>query len=116
MKKNELKAQAARYLKIVEWSDEDGCFVGTCPGLMFGGVHGDDEARVYAELCQAVEEVIQILEADGHALPKATAASKDYSGRFVLRLEPALHHRLALKAKAAGESRNAYCAKALCRA
>ena len=31
-----------RYLKIVEWSDEDGCYVGTCPGLMLGGVHGDD--------------------------------------------------------------------------
>ncbi len=22
-----------RYLKIVEWSDEDQCYVGTCPGL-----------------------------------------------------------------------------------
>ena len=29
-----------RYLKIVEWSDEDGCCVGTCPGLMLGGVQG----------------------------------------------------------------------------
>ena len=41
MNTTELKAKAARYMKIVEWSDEDGCFVGTCPGLMFGGVHGD---------------------------------------------------------------------------
>ena len=32
-----------QYLKIVEWSEEDGCYVGTCPGLMLGGVHGDDE-------------------------------------------------------------------------
>jgi len=69
MKKADLKAKAARYLKIVEWSEEDGTFVGTCPGLMFGGIHGDDEAKVYAELCQAVEEVIEILEADGHPLP-----------------------------------------------
>ncbi len=36
-----------RYLKIVKWSDEDDCYVGTCPGLMLGGVHGDDEVRVY---------------------------------------------------------------------
>ena len=21
------------YIKIVEWSDEDGCFVGSCPGI-----------------------------------------------------------------------------------
>ena len=27
-----------RYLKLVEWSEADGCYVGTCPGLMFGGV------------------------------------------------------------------------------
>ena len=29
-----------RYLKMVEWSEEDRCYVGTCPGLMLGGVHG----------------------------------------------------------------------------
>jgi predicted RNase H-like HicB family nuclease len=62
-----------RYLKIVEWSEEDGCYVGTCPGLMLGGVHGDDEARVYAELCQTVEEWIAIHEQDGAPLPPATA-------------------------------------------
>ena len=31
-----------RYLKLVEWSDEDGCYVGRCPELMLGGVHGSD--------------------------------------------------------------------------
>lgn len=113
MKTNDLKAKAAQYLKVVEWSDEDGCFVGTCPGLMSGGVHGDDEAKVYAELCQAVEEVIQILETDGHPLPQAVAGSKEFSGKFVLRLEPALHRRLAAKAMAAGESLNSFCVKTL---
>lgn len=28
---------SARYVKIVEWSDEDQCFVGSCPGLLYGG-------------------------------------------------------------------------------
>ena len=28
---------------------KDGCYVGTCPGLMVGG-HGQDETKVYAEL------------------------------------------------------------------
>ena len=73
MNKTELKAKAAHYVKIVEWSDEDRCFIGTCPGLMFGGVHGDDEAKVYAELCQAVEEVIELMEREGHRLPPASA-------------------------------------------
>ena len=49
-----------RYLKIVEWSNEDHCYVGTCPGLMLGGVHGDNKTHVYKELCQAVDEWIKI--------------------------------------------------------
>ncbi len=110
MKRSELKAKAAQYFKFVEWSEEDGCFAGQCPSLMFGGIHGDDEAKVYAELCQAVEEVIEILETDGHPLP-APLAKKEFSGKFVLRLEPALHRRLAAKALAAGESLNSYIVK-----
>ena len=47
---------SANYVKIVEWSEEDQCFVGSCPGLFYGGCHGHDEQRVFAELCQLVEE------------------------------------------------------------
>ena len=36
-----------RYLKIVEWSEEDQCYVGTCPGLFYGSRHGDNEVEVY---------------------------------------------------------------------
>lgn len=28
--------ESARYVKIVEWSEEDHCFVGSCPGLLCG--------------------------------------------------------------------------------
>ena len=42
-------------------------------------------------------------------------AAKKFSGKFVLRLEPAIHRRLAAKALAAGESLNSYCVKALCK-
>ena len=48
------------YLKIVEWSEEDQCYVGTCPGLFYGGCHGDNEAEVYKELCKVVDENIDI--------------------------------------------------------
>jgi predicted HicB family RNase H-like nuclease len=97
-----------RYLKIVEWSEEDQCYVGTCPGLMLGGIHGDDEAKVYRELCQAVEEWIEIYEQDGEPLPAETAG-KDYSGRFVLRVGKDLHKALAIDAMRHGESLNTYC-------
>jgi hypothetical protein len=61
-----------RYLKIVEWSEEDRCYVGTATGLMFGGCHGDDEQAVHAELCDIVDEIIGIYKQDGHPLPPPT--------------------------------------------
>ena len=115
MSHKQIKEQAARYAKFVEWSDEDKCFIGRCPGLFGGAVHGNDEAKVYKELCEKAEEWIGLLHKDGAPLPEPLAGKK-FSGRFVLRVEPALHRRLAAKALAAGESLNSYCARTLCKA
>ena len=103
-----------RYLKIVEWSDEDKCYVGTCPGLMLGGVHGDDEAVVYAELCHVVDEWIRIHEEDHAPLPRATAG-REYSGKFVVRVGKELHRELTTEAMRVGESLNTYCVETLSR-
>lgn len=65
-----------RYLKIVRWSSEDGCYVGTCPGLFHGGVHGPDESQVYAELCEVVEEWVAVCHEDGRELPPATVTDR----------------------------------------
>lgn len=62
-----------RYAKIVEWSQEDQCYVGSCPGLMLGGCHGDDEVSVFKELCQIVDEIIDLYRQDRKRLPAATA-------------------------------------------
>lgn len=115
MTRKQIRERAARYAKFVEWSDEDQCFIGRCPGLFDGGIHGPDEARVYKELCAAAEEWIELLETDRAPLPAATAGKK-FSGKFVLRVDPAIHKRLALKAQAEGESLNSFCAKALAKA
>jgi len=101
-----------QYIKIVEWSEEDQCYVGSCPGLMLGGIHGEDESKVYKELCQAVEEWIEIYEKDKEPLPAATAG-KDYSGKFVVRVGKDLHKVLAIDALRQGESLNSYCVNVL---
>ncbi len=66
-------SQAARYVKIVEWSDEDQCYVGICPGLFYGGCHGQDEKAVFAQLCEIVEETIQLYHSEGKPLPPPTS-------------------------------------------
>jgi predicted RNase H-like HicB family nuclease len=68
-KKSEIKAKVDLYLKIVEWSDEDKCFIGRVPGLTAGGVHGDDEVAVFRELCQVAEEWVSDLMTRGEPLP-----------------------------------------------
>jgi predicted RNase H-like HicB family nuclease len=64
--------ESANYIKIVEWSEEDQCFVGQCPGVIGPCCHGPDEAQVYAELCQIVDEWITIWKRDGKPLPPPT--------------------------------------------
>jgi predicted RNase H-like HicB family nuclease len=65
--------ESALYAKIVEWSEEDQCYVGSAPGLLYGGCHGQDEKEVFAELCQIVEETIELYHQDGRLLPTPTA-------------------------------------------
>ena len=59
-----------RYHKWVTWSDEDAAYIGMCPDLITG-IHGDDPARVYAELCDVVDDVIAHFESEGRPLPPA---------------------------------------------
>ena len=65
--------ESARYVKIVEWSEEDHCYVGSSPGLMYGGCHGDNEREVFDELCRIVEEAIALYKMDGKPLPPPTS-------------------------------------------
>ena len=100
------------YLKIVEWSEEDQCFIGRVPGLAMGGVHGSNEKKVYDMLCDLVDEWVMIHAEDKAPLPAATAG-KTYSGKFNLRVGEELHEKLALESLKVGESLNSYCVKAL---
>jgi predicted RNase H-like HicB family nuclease len=58
-----------RYVKLVEWSDQDGCFIGSCPEILYGGCHGSDAKKVFSELCKIVDETIALYEREGRMLP-----------------------------------------------
>jgi len=59
---------ADRYHKWVEWSDEDGAYLGKCPDLITG-IHGSDPAVLYAELCDVVDDVVRHFEQERRPLP-----------------------------------------------
>ncbi len=73
--------ESTRYAKIVEWSDADGCYVGSCPGLFYGGCHGDDERKVFDELCKIAEEMITLYKRDNKPLPPRTSG-KDLANKL----------------------------------
>ena len=62
-------SKVSKYVKIVCWSEEDQCFVGYCPGVIGPCCHGDDEVDVYRQLCEIVEEWIEIAKRDNRTLP-----------------------------------------------
>ena len=101
-----------QYIKIVEWSEEDQCYIGRLPGVSFGGVHGDNEIEVYKEICEVLDEILDMCERDGEPLPPPTAG-RSYSGKFNLRVGEDLHEQLAIESMKIGESLNQYCVKAL---
>ena len=61
--------EVAQYVKLVEWSGEDKCFIGSCPELFYGGCHGNNQREVFDELCQIVEETVELYRQDGKFLP-----------------------------------------------
>lgn len=60
-----------RHVKLVEWSEQDQRFIGSCPELFYGGCHGSDARAVFDELCEIVDENIRLYEVDGKPLPQA---------------------------------------------
>ena len=100
-----------KYLKLVEWSEEDKCYVGSIPGWIGKCCHGDDEMKVYQELCTVLDEWIGIYKKEGMTLPEPS--NKKYSGKFVLRTGSDLHRALALKALNEGDSLNTFVIKKL---
>ena len=94
-----------RYTYRVTWSQEDGEYVGLCaefPSLSW--LASTPEAALRG-IRKVVAEVVADLEANGEWVPEPIAA-KQYSGKFLVRVPPELHRRLALEAAEAGVSLN----------
>ncbi len=104
------RPQVRDYLKIVEWSKEDRCYVGSAPPLVGRCCHADSEADVLKQLAVITEEVLALHMAEGIPLPPPSAG-KQYSGKFLLRVRPEVHQALDQRSSQARESLNSYCAR-----
>ena len=103
------------FMKVVEWSEEDSCFIGSAPPLIGHCCHGKTEEDVYRQLAVIVPDVIETYKRRGFALPEATA-NKRYSGKFLVRMNPEVHKAAAIRAMLERRSLNSYIEAALERA
>ena len=101
-----------QYIKLVEWSEEDQCYIGSSPGFIGPCCHGQDEAKVYQQLCGIVAEWVEIHKQEGLPMPESFI-NKSFSGKFVVRVGKDLHKALAIKSAKTGESLNHLCTNAL---
>lgn len=93
------------YTYRVSWSAPDEEYVATCaefPSLSW--LAGDDIAALRG-IKSVVQDVIADMTANGETLP-IPIADQQFSGKFLVRVPPELHRRLALEAAEAKVSLN----------
>ena len=83
--------------------------MGSVPGWIGPCCHGDNEEKVYKELCTVVDEWVAIYKEDKQNLPAPT--NRRYSGKFILRTGSELHKALTVRAISEGDSLNKYVVK-----
>ena len=99
------------YEARIEYSDEDGCFVGHVAGIEdIVGFHGDSVTELREAFHEAVDAYLEMAEAAGRP------AQKPCSGKIMLRVPSELHARALMRAQASGKSLNQWAAEQIERA
>ncbi len=94
-----------RYTYRVTWSDDDNEYVGLCaefPSLSWLAKSPESALR---GIRKVVAEVARDMRRSHEPIPQPLAC-KNYSGKFVVRVPPHTHRRLAIEAAEAGVSLN----------
>jgi len=93
------------YTYRVTWSEEDGEYVGLCAEFPSLSWLASEPETALQGIRQVVADVVMDLQTSGESIPEPLAVKK-YSGRFMVRVPPDLHRKLALEAAESGVSLN----------
>ena len=94
-----------KYQIVIHWSPEDNSYLAKVPELEGCITHGDTQQEALAMAEDAIEAYIASLTKHREKIPKPLA-DKSFSGNIPLRIEPALHRRLAIQASIEDKSLN----------
>ncbi|MDO8270482.1 MAG: type II toxin-antitoxin system HicB family antitoxin [Gammaproteobacteria bacterium] len=99
------------YSARIEYSDEDQCLVGHLAGIQdLIGFHAESVAELRKEFEEAVDDYLEACEKLNRK------PQRPYSGKLMLRIDPGIHAKAAMRAEAEGKSLNAWAQEALQRA
>ena len=99
------------YAARIEYSDEDGCFIGHIAGIKdVIGFHAESVNELRVAFEEAVDDYLATCAKVGRA------PQKPYSGKLMLRVPPEVHARAAMMAEAHGMSINQWAADVLSKA
>ncbi len=93
------------YSTLIEWSDEDGCFIGSAYPLVGQCCHGETRAEVAGKLETIIED---LLEDPDWLKNMPEISAREYSGRITLRVSPEEHKLLAAKSASRGLTINRF--------
>ena len=96
------------YSAHIEYSDDDGCFVGHIAGIRdVVGFHGESVGELRTAFEEAVDDYLETCSTIGKE------PQKSYSGKLMLRIPPDIHAAVAIAAETSGKSINQLVAEIL---
>ena len=94
-----------RYTYRVTWSDSNNEYVGLCTEFPSLSWLAKDPRQALRGIRKLVQDVIEDMRKEGEAVPEPIAL-KHYSGKFMVRVPPQVHKKLAVEAAESGVSLN----------
>ncbi|MEO5812542.1 MAG: toxin-antitoxin system HicB family antitoxin [Rhodanobacter sp.] len=104
---------ADRYTYRVTWSQEDGEYVGLCAEFPSLSWLASSQARALSGITALLREVLADMHKTGEKIPDPIS-TKQYSGKFQVRIPPDRHRALAVAAAESGISLNRLVSDRLC--
>jgi len=100
------------YSYIIEWSDIDGCFLGSIVELERNMTCGQTREEVLSNLKEALASYITTSLTHNMEIPEPLKI-KDFKGNITYRTSKERHYQLAKQAKLSGKSINAFIDEAI---
>ncbi|HPD60456.1 MAG TPA: toxin-antitoxin system HicB family antitoxin [Thermodesulfobacteriota bacterium] len=94
-----------RYTYRITWSEDDNDYVGLCAEFPSLSWLAKTPAAALKGIRKLVEKVVKDMRDEHEAVPEPIAC-RHYSGKFVVRVPPQVHQKLAIQAAESGISLN----------